>query len=145
MWCRWHSMRAMRMYASRPALFTVRRSLRFRVITAWSCFFPPSTPGHHHRGRAAVWNYYYDLRRDGLESDRLDFDGFCWQRFLIKGISKFLITRLSTGSPIYLRCYVGPQSRHNRKISFRSRELILQTQPKTAITYDIIFWVNRYI
>ena len=34
MWCRWHSMRAMRMYVSRPALFTVRRSLRFRVITA---------------------------------------------------------------------------------------------------------------
>ena len=33
MWCRWHSMRAMRMYASRQALFTVRRSLRFRVIT----------------------------------------------------------------------------------------------------------------
>jgi len=32
MWCRWHSMRAMRMYASRPALGAARRSLRFRPI-----------------------------------------------------------------------------------------------------------------
>ena len=31
-WCRWHSMRAMRMYATRPALATARRSLRFRPI-----------------------------------------------------------------------------------------------------------------
>mgnify|MGYP003334202887 CR=1 FL=1 len=32
MWCRWHSMRAMRMYASRPALSTARTSTRFRLI-----------------------------------------------------------------------------------------------------------------
>ena len=32
MWCRWHSMRAMRMYASRPALRTARTSRRFRFI-----------------------------------------------------------------------------------------------------------------
>ena len=33
-WCRWHSMRAMRMYATRPALFTKRRSQAFRIIRA---------------------------------------------------------------------------------------------------------------
>ena len=32
LWCRWHSMRAMRMYASRPALSSARRSKRFRII-----------------------------------------------------------------------------------------------------------------
>ena len=32
MWCRWHSMRAMRMYASRPPLGSARRSARFRLI-----------------------------------------------------------------------------------------------------------------
>ena len=31
-WCRWHSMRAMRMYATRPALFTKRKTQAFRVI-----------------------------------------------------------------------------------------------------------------
>lgn len=31
-WCRWHSMRAMRMYATRPALFAKRRSHAFRTI-----------------------------------------------------------------------------------------------------------------
>ena len=32
MWCRWHSMRAMRMYASRPALQTTRTSVSFRLV-----------------------------------------------------------------------------------------------------------------
>ena len=32
MWCRWHSLRAMRMYASRPALHTARTSRQFRLI-----------------------------------------------------------------------------------------------------------------
>lgn len=32
MWCRWHSMRAMRMYASRPPLRTARTSKSFRFI-----------------------------------------------------------------------------------------------------------------
>ena len=32
MWCRWHSMRAMRMYASRPSLGAARRSALFRLI-----------------------------------------------------------------------------------------------------------------
>ena len=32
MWCRWHSMRAMRMYASRPALRTARTSAAFRLV-----------------------------------------------------------------------------------------------------------------
>ena len=36
MWCRWHSMRAMRMYASRPALHTARTSKRFRLIRSQS-------------------------------------------------------------------------------------------------------------
>jgi len=33
MWCRWHSMRAMRMYASRPALHTTRTSREFRLLS----------------------------------------------------------------------------------------------------------------
>ena len=32
MWCRWHSMRAMRMYASRPPLRTARTSKAFRFM-----------------------------------------------------------------------------------------------------------------
>ena len=36
MWCRWHSMRAMRMYVSRPALRTARTSHHFRFIPSQS-------------------------------------------------------------------------------------------------------------
>ena len=53
MWCRWHSMRAMRMYASRPALRTARTSAAFRLV-------------RRTRSQPAAAPNAADLRRHGL-------------------------------------------------------------------------------